>query len=86
MMARRVASLSKEDEIPLTGRVTEVCRGGTFRVSVENGDPDATHEVLAKLSGKMRKNSIKIVPGDQVQVVVSPYDLFKGRIVYRDKF
>jgi len=76
--------LAKEDEIEVPGRVTEVCRGGNFRVDIELGE--STSEVFVRLSGKMRKNSIKVVPGDKVRVALSPYDLSKGRIIYREKF
>ena len=60
------------------GIVTDCLRSATFRVELENG-----HTVLAHLSGKVRKNYIKIVLGDRVQVEMSPYDLARGRITYR---
>lgn len=60
------------------GTVTDCLRSATFRVELENG-----HTVLAHLSGRVRKNYIKIVLGDRVQIELSPYDLTKGRITYR---
>ena len=60
--------------------VTEALPNTTFRVELENG-----HQALAYLSGKMKQNYIKILPGDQVTVHLSPYDLTRGRIVYRKK-
>lgn len=75
--------MPKEDEIEATGRVLEVCRGGNFRVEIQIGE--RTQEIFARLSGKMRKNSIKVVPGDTVEVALSPYDLTKGRITYRSR-
>jgi len=70
--------MAKEDAIELEGTITEALAGGKFRVQVEGG-----HEVLAHLSGKMRKHRIRVVLGDAVLVAVSPYDLARGRIVYR---
>ncbi|MBI2984512.1 MAG: translation initiation factor IF-1 [Candidatus Kerfeldbacteria bacterium] len=64
--------------ITLTGVVTESLPGAMFRLELENG-----HRVLAHLSGKMRLHRMKILPGDKVQLEISPYDLTKGRIVYR---
>ena len=66
------------DAIQMMGTVTEVLPNTTFRVKLENG-----HEVLAYVSGKMRKNYIRILTGDQVTVEMTPYDLTKGRIIYR---
>ena len=60
------------------GTVSQVLPGTMFRVALPNG-----HEVLAHISGKMRKNFIRIIPGDRVKVEISPYDLTRGRIVYR---
>jgi translation initiation factor IF-1 len=68
----------KEDVILVDGEVIEALPGTMFRVRLNNG-----HEVLAALSGKMRKNYIRIFLGDRVQVELSPYDLTRGRIVYR---
>jgi translation initiation factor IF-1 len=70
--------MAKEEAIELEGTVTEALAGGKFRIEVEGG-----HQVLAHLSGKMRKHRIRVVLGDQVLVAVSPYDLTRGRIVYR---
>lgn len=70
--------MAKEEAIELEGTVTEALAGGKFRVEVEGG-----HKILAHLSGKMRKYRIRVVLGDHVMVAVSPYDLTRGRIVYR---
>jgi translation initiation factor IF-1 len=72
--------MSKEDSIEVTASVVEALPNATFRVELEN-----KHLVLARISGKMRKNFIKILPGDRVLVELSPYDLTRGRIVYRYK-
>jgi translation initiation factor IF-1 len=69
-----------DDKIVVEGTVTEALPGTQFRVRLETG-----HEVLAYLSGKMRKYYIRILLGDQVRVEMSPYDLTRGRIVYRHK-
>jgi translation initiation factor IF-1 len=68
----------KEEPIELTGSVTQVLPGTMFRVALPNG-----HEVLAHISGKMRKNFIRISVGDRVNVQMSPYDLGKARITFR---
>lgn len=73
-------SEGKEEAIEVTGIVREAVRGA-FRVQLENSE----HVVLCHLGGKMRKNYIRVVPGDRVTVELSPYDLTKGRIVYRDR-
>jgi translation initiation factor IF-1 len=70
----------EEDKIQLEGTIVEALPGTQFRVRLENG-----HEVLAYLSGRMRKYYIRILLGDHVRVEVSPYDLLRGRIVYRAK-
>jgi len=70
--------MAKEEAIELEGTITEALAGGKFRVEVEGG-----HVVLAHLSGKMRKHRIRVVLGDHVLVAVSPYDLTRGRIIYR---
>ena len=70
--------MPKEEPIELTGSVTQVLPGTMFRVALPNG-----HEVLAHISGKMRKNFIRISVGDKVNVEMSPYDLSKARITYR---
>lgn len=71
---------TKEDAFILEGRTDEALKGGHFRISLDNG-----HMVLGHLSGKMRRNRIRILPGDRVQVEVSAYDLSRGRITYRYK-
>jgi translation initiation factor IF-1 len=70
----------QEDKLTLDGKVTEALPNTTFRVKLENGP-----EVLAYLSGKMRKYYIRVLLGDRVRVELSPYDLTKGRIVYRHR-
>src|SRR5205807_7827192 len=70
----------KEDAIVLEGKVTEPLPNAMFRVELDNG-----HEVLAHISGKMRMHYIRILPGDRVQVELTPYDLTRGRITYRYK-
>ena len=70
----------EEDKILVEGTVVEALPGTQFRVKLDSG-----HEVLAYLSGKMRKNYIRILLGDQVRLEMSPYDLTRGRIVYRYK-
>jgi translation initiation factor IF-1 len=73
-------SMSKEDAIEVMAVVLEPLPNAMFRVELEN-----KHRVLAHVSGKMRKNFIRILPGDKVAVELSPYDLNRGRIVYRYK-
>ena len=70
--------MSKEDLIEAEGSIVEPLPNATFRVELENG-----HKVLAHVSGKMRMNFIKLLPGDKVTIQLSPYDLSKGRIIYR---
>jgi translation initiation factor IF-1 len=72
--------LAKEEAIEVDGKVKESLPNTMFRVELENG-----HLILAHLSGKMRKHYIRIVPGDRVKVALSPYDLTRGRIIYREK-
>ena len=72
--------MAKEGVIKLTGAVTEVLPNAMFRVELDNG-----HLVLAHISGKMRQHYIRILPTDRVVVELSPYDLTRGRIVYRYK-
>ena len=72
--------MSHEDCIQTTGIVKDVLPGTMFRVELKNG-----HVVLAHISGKMRKNFIRIVPGDKVELELSPYDLSKARITFREK-
>ena len=71
----------KEEKIEVEGEVVESLPSVTFRVRLENGG----HEILAKISGKMRKHYIRILPGDKVRVELSPYDLSRGRITYRHR-
>ena len=72
--------MSKEDVISTQGKVIELLTGGKFKVQLENG-----HIVEAHVSGKMRVNNIRILPGDTVVIELSPYDLTHGRIVYNKK-
>ena len=72
--------MPREDSIEVEGKVIEPLPNAMFRVELENG-----HRVLAHISGKMRMNYIRILPGDKVKVELSPYDLTRGRIVYRYK-
>ena len=77
---RNSRSLPKKDAIEVEGTVTEPLPNAMFRVQLENG-----HNVLAHISGKMRMHYIRILPGDRVLVELSPYDLTRGRVVYRYK-
>ncbi len=72
--------MSKEDVIEVDGVITEALPNTLFKVKLENG-----HEILGHISGKLRMNYIKILPGDKVKVELSPYDLTKGRITWRAK-
>ena len=72
--------MSKEDVIEIEGIVVEKLPNAMFKVELENG-----HQVLAHISGKLRKNFIRILPGDKVTMEMSHYDLTKGRITWRDK-
>ena len=72
--------MAKEEAIEVEGRVLEPLPNAMFRVELENG-----HKVLAHISGKMRMHFIKILPGDKVTVELSPYDLTRGRIIYRER-
>ena len=72
--------MAKEEGIQVEGTVVEPLPNAMFRVELENG-----HKVLAHISGKMRMHFIKILPGDKVTVELSPYDLTRGRIIYRYK-
>jgi translation initiation factor IF-1 len=71
-------ALNAKDFIEMQGEVVELMPAASFRVALENG-----HEILAHLSGKMRMNRIRLLPGDKVKLQISPYDLTKGRITYR---
>ena len=73
-------AMPKEDAIQVEGKVLETLPNAMFRVELENG-----HRVLAHISGKMRMHFIKILPGDKVTVELSPYDLSRGRIIFREK-
>jgi translation initiation factor IF-1 len=72
--------MAKEDNIEMEGTVIENLPNTTFRVELENG-----HQVIAHISGKMRKHYIRILKGDKVTVELTPYDLTKGRIIFREK-
>ena len=70
----------KEDKIEVDGKVIEAFKDAMFKVEIEGG-----HQVLAHISGKMRMHYIKILPGDKVKIELSPYDLARGRIVFRER-
>ena len=70
----------KEDAIEVEGKVVEALPNAMFRVELDNG-----HKILAHISGKMRMHYIRILPGDTVKIELSPYDLTRGRITYREK-
>ena len=72
--------MSKQDVIEVEGTVTESYPNAMFQVELSNG-----HRILAHISGKLRMNYIRILPGDKVTMEMSPYDLSKGRIIWRDK-
>ena len=72
--------MSKEDRIELEGTVLEAMPNAMFKVEIQGG-----HQILAHISGKLRMNFIRILPGDKVTVEMSPYDLTKGRITWRSK-
>ena len=72
--------MSKQDMIEIEGTVVEALPNATFTVELENG-----HQILAHISGKLRMNYIRIIPGDKGTVEMSPYDLTKGRITWRSK-
>ena len=78
--AYQKGSMAKQASIQLDGTVVESLGNAMFRVELENG-----HVIIAHISGKMRMHYIKILPGDKVQIEMSPYDLTKGRITYRHK-
>lgn len=77
-VCEEIAVLSKQDLIEMEGTVTDSLPNAMFRVDLDNG-----FSVLAHISGKIRRNYIKILPGDRVKVELTPYDLTKGRITYR---
>jgi len=70
--------MAKEALVPYKGKVTEILPGQMYRIELENG-----HKLVGYASGKIKKNKIKILAGDKVEVEISPYDLSKGRITYR---
>ena len=72
--------MPKEEAIEVMGTVLETLPNAMFRVELDNG-----HKVLAHISGKMRMHYIKILPGDKVKIELSPYDLARGRIIYRER-
>jgi len=72
--------MSKEEAIEVKGKVIETLPNAMFKVDLENG-----HQILAHISGKMRMHYIRILPGDEVTIELSPYDLTRGRIIYRFK-
>lgn len=72
--------MAKEDVMELEGTVVETLPNAMFKVELENG-----HQILAHISGKLRMNFIKILPGDKVTIEMSPYDLSRGRITWRSK-
>ena len=72
--------MSKQDMIEIEGTVVEALPNAQFQVELDNG-----HRILAHISGKLRMNYIRILPGDKVTLEMSPYDLTKGRIIWRDK-
>ena len=72
--------MAKDDVLELEGTVVETLPNAMFKVELENG-----HQVLAHISGKLRMNFIKILPGDKVKLEMSPYDLSRGRITWRSK-
>jgi len=72
--------LAKDDVLELEGTVVETLPNAMFKVELENG-----HQILAHISGKLRMNFIKILPGDKVTIEMSPYDLTRGRITWRSK-
>ena len=73
--------MAKQNAIEQDGTIVEALSNAMFRVELQNG-----HEVIAHISGKMRMHYIKILPGDKVRIEMSPYDLTKGRIVFRYKY
>jgi len=78
MQEQNNKTISSKDFIEMQGEVVELMPAASFKVMLENG-----HEILTHLSGKMRMNKIRLLPGDKVKVQMSPYDLSKGRITFR---
>ena len=79
LINEEIKAISSKDFIEMQEEVLELMPAASFRVLLENG-----HEILTHLSGKMRINKIHLLPGDKVKVQISPYDLTKGRIIYRN--
>lgn len=80
--------MSNDEQIIFYGIVDDILPSTKFKVTLthnEDGDPMAAHTIIAYLGGKLRKNNIKVLAGDEVKVEMSPYDLTQGRIVYRTK-
>jgi translation initiation factor IF-1 len=77
---KRKVKMAKDDVVEFEGTILEALPSAMFRVELENG-----HEILAHVSGKIRKNFIRILPGDTVKVEMTPYDLTRGRITFRMK-
>ena len=77
-MAKNQTVPSSKEFIEMDGSVLELLPAASFKVQLENG-----HEILAHLSGRMRMHKIKLLPGDKVKVQITPYDLTKGRVIYR---
>jgi len=77
-MAKNKKTIPSKEFIEMDGEILELLPAASFKVKLENG-----HEILAHLSGRMRMFKIKILPGDKVKVQMTPYDLTKGRIIYR---
>jgi translation initiation factor IF-1 len=71
-------TVNSKDFLEVDGQVTELLPAATFRVQIENG-----HEILCHLAGRMRMHRIRLLPGDKVKIQMTPYDLTKGRIIYR---
>ena len=76
----RGAAITRDEKIPAEGEVTEALPNATFRVVLDGG-----HETLGYVAGKMRRNRVRVLPGDRVTIELSPYDLKRGRIVYRHR-
>ena len=77
--------MPKEDAIELEAVVKQALPNAMFRLEIQMGEEDKKHEIIGHISGKMRRHYIRITPGDTVTVQLSPYDLTKGRIVYRQR-
>ena len=78
MAAKENSTVKSKDFIEMKGKVVELLPAGSFRLRLEN-----SQEIMGFLSGKMRMNKIRLLPGDEVKVELTPYDLTKGRIIYR---